>query len=184
MVNVLLYGKNDCIYINGKQRFVMRISGKLFGAGARWSAVWLTIALVACSEPKPTVNLSLSDASDAAVSLADVRGKPVLVNAWATWCAPCRRELPLLEQTAAENADIAVVLINQGESAAAVGEVVREQHIEAAQVWLDQNYQTRQVLPYQGLPSTYLLDKNGTIIAHSIGEIDAKTVQEWLAKVR
>ena len=64
------------------------------------ACVWAAAAvlLVACGESKPKPELVLQDIQGKQVSLQQLQGKPAVVNMWATWCAPCRREMPLLQQ--------------------------------------------------------------------------------------
>ncbi|MGV8189993.1 TlpA family protein disulfide reductase, partial [Pseudomonas aeruginosa] len=64
--------------------------------------------------------LSLRNAAGESVQLADFRGRPLVINLWASWCPPCRREMPVLQQAQAENPDVVFLFANQGESAETV----------------------------------------------------------------
>src|SRR3546814_12546814 len=71
-----------------------------------------------------------------AVSLAAYRGKPVIINLWATWCPPCRRELPMLAELA-KPSPVPIVLADDGEDAARVRAFLSQQNIPADAVLLD-----------------------------------------------
>ena len=118
------------------------------------------------------------------MSLKQLQGKPVVINMWATWCAPCRREMPLLQQAQKSHAEVQFVLVNQGEKAAAVTAYLRQNQLNMPHVWLDEGMQARTALPYQGLPSTYFLNKNGEVVAHSLGELSPEQLQQYLAQIQ
>ena len=150
------------------------------------ACVWAAAAvlLVACGESKPKPELVLQDIQGKQVSLQQLQGKPAVVNMWATWCAPCRREMPLLQQAQKSHAEVQFVLVNQGEKAAAVTAYLRQNQLNMPHVWLDEGMQARTALPYQGLPSTYFLNKNGEVVAHSLGELSPEQLQQYLAQIQ
>ena len=150
------------------------------------ACVWAAAAvlLVACGESKPKPELVLQDIQGKQVSLQQLQGKPAVVNMWATWCAPCRREMPLLQQAQKSHAEVQFVLVNQGEKAAAVTAHLRQNQLNMPHVWLDEGMQARTALPYQGLPSTYFLNKNGEVVAHSLGELSPEQLQQYLAQIQ
>ena len=147
-------------------------------------AVLLALFLTACGESKPKPELVLQDIQGQQVSLQQLQGKPVVINMWATWCAPCRREMPLLQQAQKSHAEVQFVLVNQGEKAAAVTAYLRQNQLNMPHVWLDEGMQARTALPYQGLPSTYFLNKNGEVVAHSLGELSPEQLQQYLAQIQ
>ena len=150
------------------------------------ACVWAAAAvlLVACGESKPKPELVLQDIQGKQVSLQQLQGKPVVVNIWATWCAPCRREMPLLQQAQKNHPEVQFVLVNQGEKAPAVTAYLQKNQVGVAHVWLDEAMQARSALPYQGLPSTYFLNKKGEIVAHSLGEIKHEQLEQYLQQIQ
>ena len=150
------------------------------------ACVWAAAAvlLVACGESKPKPELVLQDIQGKQVSLQQLQGKPAVVNMWATWCAPCRREMPLLQQAQKNHPEVQFVLVNQGEKAPAVTAYLQKNQVGVAHVWLDEAMQARSALPYQGLPSTYFLNKKGEIVAHSLGEIKHEQLEQYLQQVQ
>ena len=150
------------------------------------ACVWAIAALllVACGESKPKPELVLQDLQGKQVSLQQLQGKPVVINMWATWCAPCRREMPVLQQAQQNHPHIQFVLLNQGEKAPVVSAYLQKNQIQLSSVWLDEAMQTRTVLPYQGLPSTYFLNQQGEVVAHSLGELTPVQLQQYLQQIQ
>ena len=150
------------------------------------ACVWAIAALllVACGESKPKPELVLQDLQGKQVSLQQLQGKPVVINMWATWCAPCRREMPVLQQAQQNHPHIQFVLLNQGEKAPVVSAYLQKNQIQLPNVWLDEAMQARTVLPYQGLPSTYFLNQQGEVVAHSLGELTPVQLQQYLQQIQ
>ena len=160
--------------------------------GLRWpllggvgcaSALWFagTLALLV-SAPKaeglPTVELSRLDGTS--VTLAGQAGRPVVLNLWATWCAPCRREMPVLAQAQQDHPQVQFVFLNQGESADVVQRYLRASQLDLQQVLLD-----RKALvgaPHGGmLPTTLFFDARGRLVSVRTGELSAASLQQRLA---
>ena len=150
------------------------------------ACVWAIAALllVACGESKSKPELVLQDLHGKQVSLQQLQGKPAVINMWATWCAPCRREMPVLQQAQQNHPQIQFVLLNQGEKAPVVSAYLQKNQIQLSNVWLDEAMQARTVLPYQGLPSTYFLNQQGEVVAHSLGELTSVQLQQYLQQIQ
>lgn len=88
-------------------------------------------------------------------------GKPMLVNLWATWCAPCVREMPLLQQAQQANPDITFVFVNQGEHTETVDRFLKDQELDLSNVLLDSKGQLAQVTASMALPTTLLYNAKG-----------------------
>ena len=96
------------------------------------------------------------------IDLAAYRGRPVLVNLWATWCGPCRREMPALERLSKEQTGLTVVAIDQREDPAIVRSYVKRFGVTFA-VGIDDSQQLGTDLHLIGLPSSFFVDGNGVI---------------------
>jgi cytochrome c biogenesis protein CcmG/thiol:disulfide interchange protein DsbE len=96
--------------------------------------------------------------------LAELRGKVVVVNFWASWCAPCRAEAPILQQSWLDLAGRGVIFIgvNQGETPQRADEYLHEYNITYPNVGDTDNQLTR-AFGVQGLPATFIIDRNGVI---------------------
>ena len=95
------------------------------------------------------------------------------MNFWASWCAPCRRELPDLRHLVANRPDVALVLLNEDdESDAFIEAFFRENGLEDLPRGRDTQFQIWQALALRGLPTSLILDKKGTIRYRADGFVD------------
>lgn len=113
--------------------------------------------------PAPVFDL-VSDRG-AAVSLLQYRGKIVVMNLWATWCPPCRAEMPDLQTVASQYARDGVVIVgvNQGESSEKAAAFAASLRISFP-IWLDQEQRYGRAYQALGMPTTVIVDRNGTIV--------------------
>jgi len=132
--------------------------------------------------PAPPLRLQGLDGSE--VDLAALRGRPVVVNFWASWCEPCVREFPLLRQAAATHrqADLAVVGVLTNDRPAAAREFVRR--LDATwPVAVDATATTAAAWGAIGLPHTYFIRPDGTLASHQLGELTKASLDRQLAEV-
>jgi cytochrome c biogenesis protein CcmG, thiol:disulfide interchange protein DsbE len=132
--------------------------------------------------PAPALRLPGLDGSE--VDLAALRGRPVVVNFWATWCEPCVREFPLLRQAAATHrqADLAVVGVLTNDRPAAAREFVRR--LDATwPVAVDATATSAAAWGAIGLPHTYFIRPDGTLASHQLGELTKSSLDRQLAEV-
>ncbi len=113
------------------------------------------------------------------ISLSDLRGKPVLLNFWATWCPPCRAEMPYLQQLYEEWSDkgLEVLAIDIGESPSKVKEFLQSQGLSLP-VLLDAKENVAREYNITGIPTTFFIDKDGTIQVKIIGAFPSKEAIE------
>ncbi len=132
--------------------------------------------------PAPELNLTTLEGE--AVSLSDYKGMVVLVNLWATWCPPCREEMPTLQAFYEEYKDDGFVLlgIDQGETAEQVAPFVQEFGLTFP-VWLDMSSEAGVVFKTMNLPSSYVIDRNGQVRLMWIGGISKKNLEKYVPKV-
>jgi thiol-disulfide isomerase/thioredoxin len=128
--------------------------------------------------------LSLSSLEGRPVSLADFAGKPTVVNLWATWCPPCRREMPALQQAQATNPDVNIVFVNQGEEAATIAAFLDRQGLSLSNVLVDPQSSTGAALGHSALPTTLFFDAHGRLAGTRIGELSQATLTQRLASLR
>ncbi len=112
---------------------------------------------------KPAASASFLDPRGRPVSLSDFRGRPLLVNFWATWCAPCVREMPTLDALAArEDGGLQVLAISQdGDERAKVERFFAEYRLSALEPYLDPKLAVMAELGVDTLPTTILYDSDG-----------------------
>ncbi len=123
---------------------------------------------------KPAPAASFQDPRGAAVSLSDFRGRPLLVNLWATWCGPCVKEMPTLDSLAArENARLQVLAISQdGDHRDKVDSFFADHRFTALEPYLDPKLNLMPELGVDVLPTTILYDSDGKEVWRMVGIAD------------
>ncbi len=115
--------------------------------------------------------------------LAQLRGRGVVVNFWATWCAPCLREMPALERTQAALGDgVRVVAVNLGEPPSSIARFLERQPLSLP-ILLDANGKIGDAWGVKALPVTFLIDAQGQLVETVMGEKPWDT-RPWLDKLR
>jgi thiol-disulfide isomerase/thioredoxin len=120
-----------------------------------------------------TPALALKDPAGRPHALADYRGQVLLVNFWATWCEPCRDEMPSFQRLKERLAGhpLTVLAVNYGESSPKVGEFVRRLGLDLP-VLLDPGQQAARAWRVRLLPTSYLVDADGRVRYSVVGELD------------
>jgi thiol-disulfide isomerase/thioredoxin len=120
-----------------------------------------------------TLSMALKDPAGAPHALADYRGKVVLVNFWATWCDPCREEMPSMQRLKERLSDqrLAILAVNYGESRERVAEFLQRMPLDL-EMLLDPGQETARAWKVRILPMSFLLDAEGRVRYSIIGEID------------
>jgi len=131
--------------------------------------------------------ISFADGAGQPKTLADFSGKIVLLNIWATWCAPCRKEMPTLERlhAALGGPDFEVVALSIDRSTDAIRKFFAEIGIQKRAIYRDSSAKAMRQLGVVGLPTTLLIDREGLEIGRLIGpaEWDAPEIAEFVSCV-
>lgn len=131
----------------------------------------------------PGFTLSYLDGSLAQLSLAGLRGRPVIVNFWASWCTPCRKEMPLLEAAYRRlSSRIAFVGIDTNDTRAAAAAFAHEVRVTYPLVF-DPNGSVADEYGLFGLPTTVFVDASGRIVGRELGQLDRASLQVALDKL-
>ena len=120
-------------------------------------------------------DVPFTDAGGKQVSLADWKGKALLVNFWATWCAPCREEMPSLDRLQAEagGEDLAVLTVATGRnSPQGISRFFEDEGITALPRYTDADMSLARSMAVFGLPVTVILDRDGQEVARLTGGAD------------
>lgn len=129
------------------------------------AALFLTV------EPRPfPPGVALAKLDGSPVDLNAARGQPMVINLWATWCPPCRREMPMLIDVAADST-VPVLLANQGESAAQIRAYLEKEGLPDSAIRLDPNGSLAAATGSSALPTTLFVDGAGRIREVHPGEI-------------
>jgi len=132
------------------------------------------------SEPTATVgkaapDFELQNLDGQSISLSDFKGKPVLINFWATWCRPCVFEMPYLQEIHDEwsGKGLVVLAINRGESSSKVEQFLQSNNLSLP-VLLDTRAVVSQKYNIRWFPTTFFIDKDGIIQEKIIGRFTSK----------
>jgi len=125
--------------------------------------------------------LILTDLSGAPVSLADYQGQVVLVNNWATWCPPCRAEMPELDAyyQAHKAEAFTLISVSAGDTAAQVESFV-QQYGGSFPMWLDLEGEALRAFQNNSLPSSYVIDRTGTVRLAWTGAISLEMLEAYV----
>ena len=172
-----------CLYGLYVTRMRRALRGPLLVASSVAMAVSVVGAISILAMPRPaqflpTEILTSIDGHD--LALTTFTGKPTVVNLWASWCAPCRREMPVLERAQEAHPDVNFVFVDQGESKATIDAYLRTENLSVSNVLLDPRLQTGNALGYQALPTTLFFDAKGKLIDTRIGALSPATLIEHL----
>lgn len=164
-----------------KQQTVRKVVWGSVGVGV---GVWL-IGFAALTFFKPAQTLSLPivelrSLHQEPVALSQFKGKPLVLNLWASWCPPCRREMPVLQTAQQQYEQVHFVFANQAESAQIVEQYLQSENIELKNVLLDTQTQIAQLVQSRGLPTTLFIDAQGTVQSYRIGELSEASLRSHL----
>ena len=139
------------------------------------------MSVVPASVNFPAPELSLSDLNGSQESLVDYKGQVVLVNNWATWCPPCKAEMPTLLAYYEEHKDegFSLIAIEAGEPAEEVAEFVADYGLTFP-VWLDPQNKALIAFQNQGLPNSYVIDRDGTVRLAWTGAISKSMLEKYV----
>ena len=131
----------------------------------------------------PAPDFTLNTLDNQPIKLSQFRGKPVLINFWATWCQPCEAELPLLEQTYQANQDKLVIIgVNMREDAGTVAARVDKVGLQYP-VALDSSGDVTNRYQVRAFPTSLFVDKNGIVQRITLGALTEDTIRSALERV-
>lgn len=135
--------------------------------------------LLKLGQTPPDFTLLLPDGRHA--SLSDFKGRPVLINFWATWCPPCRAEMPELLQAARDYPDLVLLAVNVSESADAVSQFAEQFRMDVPVV-IDQEGAISNRYNVSGLPTSVFVHPDGTISDVRPGAINRTVIDTVLGR--
>lgn len=173
------------------RRYLPLIIVAVLVLGAGW--IWLnrvpasgiaqsTTAIPLAGHPAPDFALETLDGQT--LNLADLRGQAVVLNFWASWCGPCRAEMPELQQAYLDNGDggLVVLGVNQGEQQPIAADFIQRYGLTFPVV-LDQRLLVSQLYRTNSLPTTFFIDRNGIIREQVIGQMNTALLAEKLRSI-
>jgi len=157
-------------------------------------AIWLTAGVLAClaiygaihimeSTSMPTVPLTTLKGDQVNLSSLATR-KPMVLNLWASWCSPCREEMPILAAAQRQEAGLQFVFANQGEDRTTVQRFLSTAQLEIANVLLDPGARIGRDSGSMALPITFFYNENGRLVDTNLGGLTAHDLETKLARIR
>jgi cytochrome c biogenesis protein CcmG/thiol:disulfide interchange protein DsbE len=149
------------------------------------SATTVDISAVPAKVQFDAPSLSLADLHGVRHSLSDFRGQVVLVNLWATWCPPCKVEMPALQDfySKYKNEGFNVIAVEDGDPAGEVAAFVNQFGLTFP-VWLDPTYQaTDHAFKTANLPSSYVIDRSGKVRLEWVGAISEQNLETFVTPI-
>ena len=143
--------------------------------------------LIVHKDKKKIENIEFIKSKGQKVSLDNYKSNPLIINFWATWCAPCKKEMPSLDQIKNlndfQNTNIIPINIG-GDSYEKSKKFFEELKIKNLEIFTGSGPEFSQLFKLRGLPTTILIDRNGFEVGRIVGYIDFddKSLLEWLSK--
>ena len=138
----------------------------------------------ATEEDRTVPDFTVYNAAGEEVHLSDFFGRPIILNFWASWCGPCRQEMPELQAAFEEyGEEICFVLINltEGESETQKSaEAFLEEHRYTFPVYFDLHQDAARTYAVYSIPATYFIGADGSGVARALGSMDAETLQRGI----
>lgn len=150
-------------------------------AGSWYVADRLT--MTSAQSPLTLARVELQTLDGRSFHTASLAGKPYVLNLWADWCPPCRREMPLLAVAAGANPDVTFLFANQGDLAEVARKLPSQHGIDPKTIVLD--FGARLSAGYGGaLPTTLFVDSNGSVRSVHSGEIGRAALSDKLSLIK
>jgi cytochrome c biogenesis protein CcmG/thiol:disulfide interchange protein DsbE len=151
------------------------------GAGLRPAfAVVALCMLASCAKQRPTPDFALKDATGETVQLSDYHGKVVLLNFWATWCAPCKIEIPWFMEFQREYKDrnFAVLGVSMDEDGWDAVRPYMKQHSFNYRIVIGNDDVGKLFGEIDDLPTTFIIDRDGHVVKKHVGLISKKDYED------
>ena len=176
-----------CLYglyrVRGRSGLRKPVVAAVLTSGVIWVVGSFAISL-GSRDAVPLPPLSLPSLQGSTVAVAGFAGKPTVVNLWASWCPPCRREMPMLQQAQAANADVNFVFVNQGETPPVIQRYLDRHQLTLKNVLADARLRTGAALGQRALPTTLFFDARGQLVSTRVGELSQATLMQRLSEVQ
>lgn len=114
----------------------------------------------------------------------NLEGEPLVINLWASWCPPCRREMPMMAEIASQSTDARFVFVNQGEGAPTIRDYLHAEGLALDQVVLDGLGEFARHYNTPGLPATLFIGTDGKLQSVHMGEISREALLAGIARIR
>lgn len=165
-----------------KKSWRMPLAFSLLAGACVWGGISAIVLLNDKARSMPQVVLTTLEGRS--VPLDSLKGKPMVVNLWATWCPPCRREMPVLRDAQVREQDVVFVFANQGESADKIQKYLDSEGLSLGNVLLDPTGELARQIGSRAMPTTLFFDAKGRLADTRIGELSAATLMQRIDTLR
>ncbi|MEG3766211.1 TlpA disulfide reductase family protein [Alteromonas sp. 14N.309.X.WAT.G.H12] len=128
----------------------------------------------------PLEHIAVTNIKGEPQSLSLKVGKPLIINFWASWCPPCRREMPVLQAAQQDYEQVSFIFVNQGEAPSRAHQFLQENGIQLHNLYFDLTGKTASQLGAYGLPATLFFDAEGNIVNSHMGELSEASLHHYL----
>ncbi|MDR2686265.1 MAG: TlpA family protein disulfide reductase [Oscillospiraceae bacterium] len=129
-------------------------------------------------------DFTVTDAEGNSFRLSDWRGAPVVLNFWASWCPPCRKEMPEFDKAHGElGNEIMFLMVDSGETVEAGARFAQAQGY-GFPVYFDTENEATVAYGISGIPATYFIDREGYIVSNVVGELSEETLRRGIDGIR
>jgi thiol-disulfide isomerase/thioredoxin len=132
--------------------------------------------------PLPALTLATADGQKTELLARD--GRPTVINLWASWCAPCRAEMPHLAEAQARHPDVRFVFVNHGEPPERVRAWLAQQPYRLINVLFDERQQLGPAMGTSGLPTTVFVDAQGQVVKRHTGPLSRASLEARLVRLQ
>lgn len=163
---------------------------ELASHGEGWGAPSVLLSLLTISGPEQVApngggrapSFALQTTDGRRVGLADLAGQPLVINFWASYCPPCRAEMPLLQRRIGALTTVRLLLINEGDSSQRARDFLSSTGIQQAAL-LDSDLGVGRAYGVLPLPTTVFVRGDGSIAGRQVGELDDRVLAAWLSNL-
>lgn len=139
--------------------------------------------LISATAATPLPSFSLKHLNGSSVKLERFMGKPLVINLWATWCPPCRHEMPMMAEFAAATDKVTFLFINHGEMPATIKAFLDSENITIKHVLLDPDSQIARHYETRGLPMTLFIGADGLSRVTYFGEMSREALGKYVSRL-
>lgn len=161
------------------------LAAAVLSAVVVWGVLSSLIMLID-TQARPVPNLELTTMEEGVANLRGFQAdqaQPMVVNLWATWCPPCRREMPVLAEAQAEHQSIEFVFVNVGEEQGTIRDFLDSQELTLSNILLDRGNRLGAMTGAHVLPTTLFYSADGLLVDSHTGELSRATLQQGLEKL-
>ena len=143
-----------------------------------------SLNVLACSIGDDAPGFSLKDISGRDWSLGDLKGKAVFINFWGSWCQPCRKELPMLNELQKKNKEVVIIAVNIDKSRGSADTFLRKISLDQLTILLDPGTKVVSSFGARAMPTSYILDRGGKVRFIHYGFNEGKDPLLWETEIK